>query len=493
MTQRILPIDTSHLRLQVLSPDDVRQIHQATLELIESMGVRFPSQRALDILAEHGATVDREKQIARIPGHVVEAAMRQAPAEYALCARSAQENPALDLPLDGQHAYLAVDGTGIEVLDPYTGQKRVSTKADVADAMRVADYMEEIALIWPPVSAQDCPKETRGLHELEAVWNNYAKHAQTETLVTAHEMKAAIAMAAAIVGGRDELRRRPILSIMQCTISPLAHDGGSLEAALVAAEAGLPAAFMTMASCGFSGPAALAGNLTVGNAEVISGLAMLQMAYPGCPVYYAAAQTAMDPRSGAYTGGGPEDYLFGAATNHLADFYNIPLSMGAFATGAKQPDWQAAFDNVFAGFMPVLTGADLLQGAGMLYGSRIFSYEQLLLDCEIYSAMRRVAGGIPVNQETLALDVIKDVGVGGNFLAHKHTRAHIRDVWQPRFVDRRPYSAWEADGKGAREWANEKARWILENHQPVPLDAQLSAELSRIIAALERELGVEDL
>ncbi len=258
----------------------------------------------------------------------------------------------------------------------------------------------------------------------------------------------------------------------------------------MAAEAGLPVAFMTMASCGFSGPAALAGNLTVGNAEVISALALMQMAYPGCPVYYAAAQTAMDPRSGAYTGGGPEDYLFGAATNHLADFYNIPLSMGAFATGAKQPDWQAAFDNVFAGFMPVLTGADLLQGAGMLFGSRIFSYEQLLLDCEIYSAIRLVANGIPVNGETLALDVIKDVGVGGNFLAHKHTRDHIRDLWQPRFVDRRPYSAWEADRKGPREWANEKARWILENHQPAPWDPQLSTELSRIIAAVEREMGV---
>ncbi|GAB4531653.1 MAG: trimethylamine methyltransferase MttB [Anaerolineae bacterium] len=490
MTQRILPIDTTHLRLQVLSPDDVRQIHQATLELIETVGVRFPSRRALDILADHGASVDGDKQIARIPGHVIEEAMRQAPAEYTLYPRAARENTELELPLDGRHAYLAVDGTGVEVLDPYTGQKRVSTKADVAGAMRVADYMEEIALIWPPVSAQDCPRETRGLHELEAVWNNYAKHVQTETLVTAREMEAAIEMAAAIAGGRDELRQRPVLSIMQCTISPLAHDGGSLEAAPVAAEAGLPVAFMTMASCGFSGPAALAGNLAVGNAEVISGLALLQMAYPGCPVYYAAAQTAMDPRSGAYTGGGPEDYLFGAATNHLADFYNIPLSMGAFATGSKQPDWQAAFDNVFAGLMPVLTGADLLQGAGMLYGSRIFSYEQLLLDCEIYSAIRQVAEGIPVNRETLALEVIRDVGVGGNFLAHKHTRDHIRALWQPRFVDRRPYSAWEADGKGPREWANEKARWILENHQPVPLDPRLSAELSRIIAALERELGV---
>jgi trimethylamine--corrinoid protein Co-methyltransferase len=100
-----------------------------------------------------------------------------------------------------------------------------------------------------------------------------------------------------------------------------------------------------------------------------------------------------------------------------------------------------------------------------------------------------VAQGIPVNDETLALDVIKEVGVGGNFIAHRHTRDHIAGLWQPRFVDRRPYSAWEADGKGPREWANEKARWILENHQPAPLDTRLSGELRRIIESLERELG----
>jgi trimethylamine--corrinoid protein Co-methyltransferase len=487
VTQRILSIDTTHLHLQVLNTEDLRQIHQASLELIETVGVRFPSQQALDILHAHGAAIDRERHIARIPGHVVEEALSRAPAEYTLCAR---EDPALDLPLDGRHAYLAVDGTGIEVLDPYTGEKRLSTKQDVAQAMRVADAMEEIALVWPPVSAQDCPAETRGLHELEAIWNNYAKHVQTETLVTAREMRAAVEMAAAIAGGREALRRRPILSIMQCTVSPLAHDGGSLDAALLAAEAGLPVGFMTMASCGFSGPAALAGNLAVGNAEVIAALALAQMAYPGCPVYYAAAQTAMDPRSGAYTGGGPEDYLFGAATNHLADFYNVPLSMGAFATGAKQPDWQAAFDNVFAGLMPALTGADILQGAGMLYGSRIFSYEQLLLDGEIYGALRMVANGIPVNPETLALDVIQEVGVGGNFIAHKHTRRHIAELWQPRFIDRRPYSAWETDRKGPREWANEKARSILENHQPARLDPRLAAELRRIIDSAERESGV---
>ena len=217
-----------------------------------------------------------------------------------------------------------------------------------ADCARVADALEEIGFWWAMVSAQDCPPESRGLHELEAAWNETTKHLQTESLLHPGEMETAVEMAAAIAGGRDELRSRPLLSIMQCTISPLAHDPGSLEAGLIAARAGLPVGYMTMASCASTGPATPAGNLVVGNAEVIAALALIQMSSPGAPVFYAAAQTAMDLRTGAYTGGGPEDFLFGAATNQLADFYHVPLSMGAFATGAKQPDWQAGVENSFS-------------------------------------------------------------------------------------------------------------------------------------------------
>jgi trimethylamine--corrinoid protein Co-methyltransferase len=480
----ISPIEHPKLHLEeVLSQDDVRRIHQASLEVIETVGVRFPSDWALDILEEAGATVDRQSQIARIPGQVVEEALAKAPPSYVLCAR----DPALDLSLDGEHSYLSTDGCGVEVIDLETGERRRSTKQDVAESARVADYLPQIAFYWPLVAAQDCPPETRSLHELEAAWNNTTKHVQTECVITPREAQAAIEMAAAIVGGRQELRKRPILSIMQCTISPLGQDGGSLEAALVAAEAGLPVGFMTMASCCSTAPATLAGNLVVGNAEVIAASALIELVYPDTPIFYAAAQTAMDLRTGGYTGGGPEDYLFGAATNQLADFYRIPLSMGAFATGAKEPDWQAALDNAFAGLMPILSGADMLTGAGLLYGSRILSYEQLLMDCEIYDIIRATVQGIEVNEETLALEAIKTVGVRGHYLDQKHTLRHMRERWVPSLVDRRPYSAWEEDGRrGAREWAHEKARWILSNHHPQPLEPKLREELSKIIAAIAR-------
>jgi trimethylamine--corrinoid protein Co-methyltransferase len=311
--------------------------------------------------------------------------------------------------------------------------------------------------------------------------------------VTEREARAAVEMAATMVGGRDPLRKRPVLSIMQCTLSPLAQDGGSLEAGLVAAEAGLPIGYMTMASCASTGPATLAGDLVVGNAEVISALALMQMAHPGCPVYYAAAQTVMDLRTGAYTGGGPEDFLFGAATNALADFYRVPLSMGAFATGAKEPGWQSAVDNSFSAFVAVSTGADMLLGAGLLHGSRILSYEMLVMDAEIWSIVRAMSRGIVVNDETLALDAIRDVGPGGNFLAHKHTKRHMRELWLPTLMDRRPYSIWEEKRDGAFEWAREKAQSILRDHRPEALDEKLAAELRRIIASVETAGVLETL
>jgi len=482
MSKTINPIAHPRLSLNILGADDVQRIHAATLDVIESAGIRFPSARALDIWEAHGATVDRQTQIVKAPGRLIEDALKHAPPEYTLAARDSSQ----DLPMDGRHVYLGTDGCGVEVIDPFTGAKRRSRLQDIADIARVADALEEIAFHWVPVSAQDCPAETRGLYELAAVWKNSTKHAQTESIVTEHEARAAIDMAAAIAGGREALRQRPLLSIMQCSTSPLGHDGGSLEAGLIAAEAGVPVGYMTMASCASSGPATPAGTLVVGNAEVISALALMQLAYPGCPVYYAAAQTAMDLRSGAYTGGGPEDFLFGAATNVLADFYKVPLSMGAFATGAKEPNWQAGVENSLSTLMASIVVSDMLLGVGFLHGSRIWSYEQMLMDCEIYSIIHKMLDGIVVDDETLALDVIRAVGPGGTFLAQRHTKQHMRELWQNRFMDRRPYEQWDARRDGAREWARQKAQDILRTHQPDPLEPAVATELDRIIASIEK-------
>jgi len=482
MSKTIKSITNPKLRLEILTPQEVKRIHDATLHIIANVGVRFPSKRALEIWESHGASVDHDKMIVKARPALIEEALKTCPPVYTLAAR----DPAQDLPLDGNHVYVGTDGCGVEVLDIQNGQRRTSRLQDVADIARLADATEEIAFHWVPVSAQDMPPETRGLHEIKAIWENSTKHVQTESIYNVHEARAAIEMAIAIAGSKEALRQRPVLSLMECSAPPLAHDAGSLEAALLAAEYGIPTGFMTMAACLTTGPATMAGTLAVGNAEVIAATALLQLAFPGAPVFYAAAQTASDLRSGAYTGGGPEDFLFGAATNVLSDFYNIPLSMGSFATGAKEPNWQAGLENSLSTFMASIVMSDMLLGVGFLHGSRIWSYAEMMMDCEIFSIIHKMMQGIVVDDETLALDIIAAVGPGGNFLSQKHTLKHMRDVFLPQFMDRRPYNEWEEKKDEARDWALAKARKILATHQPNPLDPNLSAELAKIIAANEK-------
>jgi trimethylamine---corrinoid protein Co-methyltransferase len=482
-SKNIKTISNPKLKLEVLTQDEIKKIHEATLQIIEKVGVRFPSKRALEIWEANGAVVDHEKKIVRVKPQIIEDAIKKAPPAYKLAARDPQQ----DLQLDGNHVNLGTDGCGVEVIDINTGIKRTSCLQDVRDIARIADATEEVAFHWVPVSAQDTAVEARGLHEVKAVWENSTKHVQTESVYNVEEAKAVIEMAALVVGGKDKLRDRPVLSLMQCTAPPLGHDGGSLDAALLAAEVGIPTGFMTMAACATTGPVTLAGNLAVGNAEVIAGTALLQLAFPGAPVFYAAAQTASDLRTGAYTGGGPEDFLFGAATNKLADFYNIPLSMGAFATGAKEPNWQAGLEGGLSSFMASVVMSDMLLGCGFLHGSRIWSFAEMMMDCEIFSIVHKMMEGIVVNEETLALDSIAAVGPGGHFLAQKHTRKHMRELFLPQFMDRRPYSEWETKKDDARDWAITKARKILKEHQPDPLDSQISKEMDRIIKSVEKK------
>ena len=483
MTKAIHSISNPKLRLEILTSQEVKKIHDATLWIIEKVGVRFPSKKALDIWTAHGAEVDNEKMVVRARPELIEKALKTCPPVYSLAARDPQQ----DLPLDGNHVFVGTDGCGVEVIDIKTGQRRTSRLQDVKDISRIADATEEVAFHWVPVSAQDMPPETRGLHEIKAIWENSTKHVQTESIYNEREARAAIEMAALIVGGKDKLRQRPVLSLMQCSAPPLGHDGGSVDAALVAAEYGLPTGFMTMAANLTTGPATLAGNLAVGNAEVIAGTALLQLAFPGAPVFYAAAQTASDLRTGAYTGGGPEDFLYGAATNVLSDFYNIPLSMGSFATGAKEPNWQAGIENSLSTFMASIVMSDMLLGVGFLHGSRIWSFAEMMMDCEIFSIIRKTMQGIVVDDETLALDTIAAVGPGGNFLSQKHTLKHMRELFLPQFMDRRPFNEWEAKKDDARDWALAKARATLESHQPDPLDEHIATEMGKIISSLEKK------
>ena len=486
MTHLIDPI-VPRLRWDVLAPSDITRIHEGTLEILAETGVRFPSHRALDVLERNGCEVDRASQVVKMPRAVVMTAVAGAPKQYVLAGR----DPAADMLLDGRHCYLSNDGSGVFVHDHRTGEKRPSTKSDVATSARFVDALPSISYYWGPVvTSQDVPPATKALHDAEAVFNNTSKHFQTVTTVGEEPARYLFEMAAAIVGGAEALRARPILSFMQCAVDPLAHDGPNLEANLVAAEHGLPCGFMPMPLAAGTGPATLAGTLLVQNVDSLSGLVLLQLASPDAPVFFSGAPSVIDLQTGGYTGGSPEDYLLAAAATQLAHHYGLPMAMGTMATGAKEPDWQAAVDDSFSTFASVMSCADMMNGAGLLNGSKILSYPHMVMETEIYGIVKRLAAGIEVDDETLALDLIKSVGPGGTYLAEKHTRRHMKEIWRPKVWDRAPYDQWLREGRqGALEKATAVADEILDTHQPQPLPEGVQRELRAIVARADRALA----
>jgi trimethylamine---corrinoid protein Co-methyltransferase len=208
-------------------------------------------------------------------------------------------------------------------------------------------------------------------------------------------------------------------------------------------------------------------------------------------VFFSGAPSVIDLKTGGYTGGSPEDYLLAAAATQLAHFYGLPMAMGTMATGAKEPDWQAAVDDSLSTFASVMSCADMMNGAGLLNGSKILSYPHLVMETEIYSIVQKMAGGITVDDESLALEVIEKVGPNGTYLSEKHTRAHMKEIWRPTVFDRTPYESWLRDGKqGALAKATQIAEEILASYEPEPLAEDLQAELAAIVARADVEMAV---
>jgi trimethylamine--corrinoid protein Co-methyltransferase len=466
-TPELKPIVPAY-HVNVLRDTQLSELRQATLEILEEVGIHCPSRKALDIYAEHGALVDFERQVVKLPADVVLEAMSHAPRYYTMGARSEK----FDLKLDGRAFYCATDGCGVETID-------------CARMARIADYLSSIAFYWPMVSAQDFP-EIAPLHELDASFNNTIKHVQSETVMDEQTAHYAVEMARIIAGSETTMRERPPLSLLVCTIAPLAQDEGGMESALTFASAGLPVGFMSMVNTGSTAPATPAGTVVVGDAEIVSAMVLIQMAYPGTPVFHSFMPGIMHPRTGGYLATAWEGNLLYAVGVELAHMWGVPTLAGVFGTDAQVPGWQSAAEAAAGLLLNALCGADTGAGLGLLEGCTLLYPEALLMDSDVYHQVRVLVDGFDASREALAIDVIREVGIRGHYLNQKHTRQHIR---------LRPFSdlvAQPADAGGFRdpaEVAREKTEWILDNHQPEPLSENQQAEFKRILSAAEAELA----
>jgi trimethylamine--corrinoid protein Co-methyltransferase len=479
-TPRLQPIVPAY-HLSILSDEQLEQLKSATLEILKDVGVHCPSAKAQTIYAEHGANVDFENQIVKLPPEVVLKAISYAPRFYTMGARSVE----YDLKLDGTAMYCATDGCGTETIDFVTRERRSSLKDDVAKMARVSDYLSSIGFYWPIVSAQDYPA-IAPLHEIDASFNNTVKHIQTETVMDEVMARYAVEMAQVVARDKETLRKRPPLSSLVCTIAPLAQDEGGMESALVFAEAGLPVGFMSMANTGSTAPATVAGTIVAADAEIVAAMVLIQMAYPGAPVYHSLMPGMMHPRTGAYLGTAWEGELFYPVGTELAHMWGVPTLAGIFGTDAQAPGWQSAADAATVLMLNALCGAETGSGMGLLESCTLLYPEEIVLDTDIYHRVRIDAAGLDTSREALALDVIKAVGPRGHFLKQRHTRTHMR---QRTFSDLSSQPTQAGGYRDPIEAARDKVGWILESHHPEPLDEAVRGELKRILAAAERELA----
>jgi len=325
---------------------------------------------------------------------------------------------------------------------------------------------------------------------LDAAFNNLGKHVQTETVMGEILARYAVRMAEIVAGDKHNLRKKPPLSSLICTIAPLGQDKEGIEAAMIFAEAGIPVGFMGMPTMGSTAPSVPGGALVIGNAEAVSAMILMQLVSPGAPVFQSLLVSAMDPRSADYIVSTPEKYLCNVAAVQMAHDWGVPSLAGTFGVDCPEPaSWQLGRDSVYTALMCALAGTDITIGLGMLKASTVLVPEQIIFDDEIYHAHRILSLGLDTGASSLALDLIESIGPGGHFLAEKHTRKHIRERWIPELTHPGP-SFNRQPTASIRERAKYKFNKILSEHEPPPLDKNVQAELRAILAAAELEIGM---
>jgi trimethylamine--corrinoid protein Co-methyltransferase len=472
--------------LNILSSDEVYNIHIATLEVLERTGVSIREESALKLLDQAGAPVDYKKKLVKIPAYLIEEAVAKTPKSFIWHAR----NPKKSIRIGGEPTKFGPGSECVNIIDLETGECRIPTKQDAEQLVRLLDALENIHINYPPASLSDVPEKVSDIYSFAITIKNTSKC----TLGGAYGSNARdyIRLAAALVGGEEELRKRPTIAGYIDPVSPLIHDKEMIRGLMEYASYGQPIFLTVMALAGATGPATLAGVLVQQNAEILSGLLIAHLVNPRAPVIYGTVSCPMDMRTGVSSTGSPEAGLLGAASAQIARYYGIPCDVGA-QSNAKVPDAQASYEKTMSLIMAVMAGADLIDlFAGSMESYRTTSYEQMVIDNELAGMALRCAEGIKVNAETIAKDVIDRVGPGGHYLADKHTLDWFkREHYLPKLSDRKTRADWEkSGGKDIREEARNRAKEILASHEPEPVDPTVWREIEKVIKDIEkRELG----
>lgn len=444
-----------------LTPEAISKINEAALRIIEEIGCKVNSEIALEALEVAGAIVDKEQRRVRLPRERALALIKKAPSEVRLCGRDEKH----DIHLGGTRVHTGTGGTALYIYEPETGQKRQATLTDLKCIAKLVDNLDNIHLFLLPTYPNELPLEQVDVNRFFAGLDNTTKHIMGG-VYTLDGMQQVVRMAEMVAGSAGALRQRPLISIIACSISPFIIDGEYGDMVVAIAKSGIPLVCPAEPLCGATSPVTLAGNVVVQTVDSLMGVMLAQAVNPGTPVIFGSVATSTDPRDLKYLAGSVEMGLINAAGAQMAQFYQLPFYATGGMTDSKVLDAQSGYESAITSLLCALAGANFIHdAAGLMEFAMTACYEKYVIDNEILGMVMRAVDGIRVDEETLALDLIKQMGPGGNFVTAKHTRRFMRkEHYQPTLSDRDHREEWETEGgKTTLERAAEVVRTIMDS------------------------------
>jgi trimethylamine---corrinoid protein Co-methyltransferase len=467
--------------LQVLSDDEVLQVHERTLDVLGTVGMRVDTVRGRRLLADAGATVDDAARRVRFPRQLVERSLAAAPARFHLGGR----RPGFRVALNVGACSLVADGGCTQVIDRVSGERRAPTREDWRQSTVLQDAIDDIGVYWWMVEP---PMGEWGLGDWVRYWaelfGTFSKHVQ-DSFADPAAAPWLLETMDIVFGGRDAVRRGRPFSFLVTPAAPLIIEAKYTDTWLALSSWGIPVAVMPMPLMGATAPASLLATIVQANCEVLGMLCLAQAAEPGVPFIYAPVLAAVDPRSGRYAGGAVEGSVMAVAGIQLARHYGLPVEASGCTTDAVEPGEQAAYEKALTAQLTLLARPDLFVGPGTLAGATILSFEQLLVDVDMLRSCLRAARGVRVDETAWLADVLSRVGPGGGFIGERSTRVNARGgEWVlPQRGMRGSVEAWTAAGRPTViDEARAAVDELLATHRPLPLGDDVACALAQLRA-----------
>lgn len=461
----------------ILSEEEVRQIHEQSLAILAEVGVEFTYEPALALMREHGQRV--EAQRVYLDRDFVEAQLKKTPSDFTLQARNAEKSVTC-----GKNEIIYTMGYGLPYIYELDGSRRYSLMEDYDNIVKLADASDVIHTSGGNVcEPTDVNSDYRHLDMLYS----HVKHSDKNFMGSAYGKEGAqdsLAIAEMLYGGSEAIRRRPALITLINSITPLKYDDRMLAALMTYAEAGQANLISALVMSGSTGPVTMAGTIALQNAEVLAGIVLAQCVRPGAPVVYGSSSGASDMRTVSLSIGNAETALYTSASAQMGRFYNLPSRGGGGLTDAKTVDAQAGYESMLLLAAASFTGINyVLHAAGIMQYYTAFSYEKFIVDVEICELMLKYRRGFDFGADMFAFDDIKEIGPGGHFLYQQSTlMKHRSELRSPSLSDRQGYEGWELQGmRTIAQVAHEKWQQALAQHESPPLDEALDRELCHYI------------